>query len=1540
MHGSLPRVHPRLVRLGTLALSVAAALGSLPVDAQELPARFASIDDGALIPYLDADGQRQTFYAPADKIELSLPPAIDLFCSTYVKQGWKCDYLSSRQEKLTDSDGIGSYTRLIATLKITPSDPNRPPVMQESTLDVVMVRSCPSGSLLTDSRGSRTMDNYARESGLGPTVCQRVDDVPTEKALGAPAGSVGLVCPIPTSPLLGNPINPSTLSKIEVVTDIEAPEGSPLSFVRTYQSGAFPLSSNRPSTAVFYPAPANLGARWRHNFDRQLVPRRAYDAANHRYVSTVYLVSEDGREIRFMPAGGGRYSSESDERGNLTVDGAGWAYTMPDGTVERYDGKGYLVSRRDPTGRTLSLAYRDGPQAGSELLVKVTDWQGRALGMDYDGAGRLIKVVGPDGGQVTYGYDEKLASGLNADLVKATYPDGRFVQYLYDEPAMGGTPAHKLTGIVREDGVRYATFRYDQSNRAESTEHGGGLESTRIFSFGGGILSRTTLDGPEESLFFKTIYGVPRIVKRQESFNLQTIDTKTNYLADGRVDTVTDYLGVPTAYRYDASTGMESERLDAQGTPVARTTRTTWHPVFDLPVRIDRGTAWTTFAYDSAGRLIERTEGGVADQEHPTTGESVSRTTRYAYGSDGLLASIDGPAAGTQDTLRITRYATNAPECASSPATCPWRVGDVSRITDAMGLVTDFLAYDGAGRLLKSRDANGVISERSYDTRGRLVSTTVRAQADGAPSAADIVHRVEYNANGLVQKRTDADGVAITTDYDAAHRPTVEVDGQGRRHELTLNGVGLPVKEVLRDEAGAVEKDVTRTFDSRGELTREKSANADRSYVYDANGRLTERKFDVGAEKYTLDALGRVAVLAYAPIHTTITAAFQYGVSDDLLVVTDPKTLPTSYARNGVGGAIRQSSPDTGLTQRTFDEAGRLIRAIDADGRERVIAYDASGRTSTVTYGDGRVERYTYDTASDDCGSNERFAKGHLSSITSPEGSTTYCYDFGGRVSRKVQTIKGIRLPLAYTYTPAGRLASMTLPDRTVIAYQRNAVGDVQSIRRTTASGTADTVADNLRWTSFGALKEWTAGARRVTRSYDTGGRMIAQNDAVADGLSYTLSWNSSDIIKGLTVGSSSGTYYYDPLGHLTSAFAGASFAMYEYDATGNRTKSQVLSGGGMKDTLYTYAPDSHRLMAVGQQPRTYDAAGNTTKMGTREFAYDGSGRMTQVKVNGVAEMNYTYNPQGQQVARYIAGQTTVALYDEAGHWIGDYDAAGQPLRQIVWLGDQPMAALDGNAINDIQADHLGTPRAVVDRSRNKVIWRWNIMGEVFGADAPQEDPDKDGQSYVLDMRFPGQRYDRYTGLFQNGFRDYDPASGRYVQSDPIGLLGGVSTYSYVKASPMNRMDPLGLDDTVCMYNPAMCGIPTKPADSYVSFGIGGWGNFMGGYGGGEAGVDFDSTGTLCVHLQLCTGLVAALPLQGEVGFSGAIGTGPLCSGTQRSYGAFYTGGAGIVGSAQVMGSSSGASVGRGMIGIGGSPEGAAVGAGGLICEAKYWCTR
>ncbi len=159
-------------------------------------------------------------------------------------------------------------------------------------------------------------------------------------------------------------------------------------------------------------------------------------------------------------------------------------------------------------------------------------------------------------------------------------------------------------------------------------------------------------------------------------------------------------------------------------------------------------------------------------------------------------------------------------------------------------------------------------------------------------------------------------------------------------------------------------------------------------------------------------------------------------------------------------------------------------------------------------------------------------------------------------------------------------------------------------------------------------------------------------------------------------------------------------------------------------------------------------------------------------------------------------------MYDEAGRWLGDYDATGATQQQAVWLGDAPVGLLAGagtaQKLHYVQPDHLGTPRAVIDATRNVAIWSWEAKGEAFGNSVPNQDPDLDGTAFVFDMRFPGQRYDAASGLVYNYFRDYDPGTGRYVQSDPIGLEGGVASYEYSRSAPFSYFDLFGLKPGDC----------------------------------------------------------------------------------------------------------------------------------------------
>jgi RHS repeat-associated protein len=110
-----------------------------------------------------------------------------------------------------------------------------------------------------------------------------------------------------------------------------------------------------------------------------------------------------------------------------------------------------------------------------------------------------------------------------------------------------------------------------------------------------------------------------------------------------------------------------------------------------------------------------------------------------------------------------------------------------------------------------------------------------------------------------------------------------------------------------------------------------------------------------------------------------------------------------------------------------------------------------------------------------------------------------------------------------------------------------------------------------------------------------------------------------------------------------------------------------------------------------------------------------------------------------------------------------------------------------------IHPDHLGTPRAITKSTDNTKVWEWK-NDDPFGNNAPDENPNgaNGPTQFKYNLRFPGQYFDEETNTHYNYFRDYDPSTGRYVQSDPIGLGGGLSTYLYANANSLTFIDPSG----------------------------------------------------------------------------------------------------------------------------------------------------
>ena len=268
----------------------------------------------------------------------------------------------------------------------------------------------------------------------------------------------------------------------------------------------------------------------------------------------------------------------------------------------------------------------------------------------------------------------------------------------------------------------------------------------------------------------------------------------------------------------------------------------------------------------------------------------------------------------------------------------------------------------------------------------------------------------------------------------------------------------------------------------------------------------------------------------------------------------------------------------------------------------------------------------------------------------------------------------------------------------------------------------------------------------------------------------------------------------YDSNGRLTSVLTASAGWALTYDASGNRS---ALSLNGSASN-YSIEPASNRLSTISNPARSFSHDSGGHVIGADYTAtYNLAGQLATLTRNGITT-TYSYDASGQRVRKSNGGAagTLIFVHDHQGHLLGEYDAFGRAVREYVWLGDIPVAmvmspATAGEApqIFFIHADHLDTPRLVVDLQGN-TRWRW--LAEPFGSTAPEVDPGGLG-SFTFPLRFPGQYADGESGLFYNGQRYYDPQTGRYHQSDPIGLVGGINTYSYVDSQPTGSVDPNGL---------------------------------------------------------------------------------------------------------------------------------------------------
>ncbi len=809
-------------------------------------------------------------------------------------------------------------------------------------------------------------------------------------------------------------------------------------------------------------------------------------------------------------------------------------------------------------------------------------------------------------------------------------------------------------------------------------------------------------------------------------------------ISNGFVASRTDFDGNVTTYEHDAR-GNETSRIEAHGTLLARTITTAWHPSFHLPTRIAELGRVTTFAYDAKGNLLKKT----------IAAGPLTRVWAYTYDAKGQVLTATDPLG------HVTKHTYDAK-------------GDLATLTDALGHVTKFTGYDADGRLTGVTDPNGLTTKLTYNFRGEPTSRNVGGE----------VTTYTYDRAGQLTKTTRPDGSFLTFTHDAAHRLTGVKDALGNRVAYGRDAASNLTKVQFFDPTGALTRVRSFAYDNANRVAKSIGAAGQATlYARDPNGNPTKVTDPLGhATGYAYDALNRLAQATDPDGGVTAEA---YDPLEHLTAVTDPRGLVTGYSWDGLDDQTAVRSPDSGATTRTFDAAGNVATSTDARRLTTAYTYDALNRPVSAAYADGKVVTWHYDQGSNGIG--------HLTRMTDRSGSTLWTYDRHGRVLTKKQTTVGHTFTTAMSYDAAGRLATLAYPSGAAVTLSYDAAGRIGGLK----SG-ATGLASGVGYLPFGPATGWAQGnGADYSRSFDTDGRIAAIGLGTG---TMTFAYDKASRITGIgETGFAAKNFGYDALDRLTGYTGGAITQTYKYDADGNRTS---LAAGAT--TTYAIDAASNRLDgSTGAAIRTlsYDAAGNTTLdnrvVTMLGYTYDASGRLVTAKT-GAFTTNYLNDGLGERVgragfgAKAIPGGKEAFVYDEAGHLLGEYDGTGKAIEETVWLGSLPVAVLiPGKTPFYIAPDQLGAPHQIANSSRS-TVWHWDH--DPFGNGAPTG-------SLGYNLRFPGQYFDKETGLHQNSFRDYDPSTGRYVQSDPIGLVGGTNTYIYVQAQPTGQTDAAGTGD-------------------------------------------------------------------------------------------------------------------------------------------------
>lgn len=605
-----------------------------------------------------------------------------------------------------------------------------------------------------------------------------------------------------------------------------------------------------------------------------------------------------------------------------------------------------------------------------------------------------------------------------------------------------------------------------------------------------------------------------------------------------------------------------------------------------------------------------------------------------------------------------------------------------------------------------------------------------------------------YDRHGNLLAYTDGNGVVWTMEYGPFDLPVARTDGEGHRWQYRYDKDTLQLTEVINPQGESY------------------------LYVLDNCGRVTEERDWGGVVwRYRYDADG----LCTARVN---------GLEETIL-----------YSRDAAGRLAEVITPE-GKTQYAYDKSGRLTGIFSPDGTSQRTGYDERGRVNVTTQGRRAIE-YHY-----------------------PDEHTVIRCILPPEDERDRHPDESL-LKTTYRYNAAGELTEVILPGDETLTFSRDEAG--REVLRHSNRGFACEQGWNAagqpvsqRAGFFPAEATWGGLVPSLVREYryDSAGNVSGVTSREDYGREtrreYRLDRNGQVTAvtasgTGLGYGEGDESYGYDSCGYLKAQSAGrhriseetdqyagghrlkqAGNTQYDYDAAG-RMVSRTRHRDG-------YRPETERFRWDSRDQLT----GYCSAQGEQwEYRHDASGRRTEKRCDR-KKIRFTYLWDGDSIAE-IREYRDDKLYSVRHLVFNGFELISQQFSRV----RQPHPSVAPQWVtrtNHAVSDLTGRPLMLFN-SEGKTVWRpgqTSLWGLALSLPADTGYPDPRGE---LDpeanpgLLYAGQWQDAESGLCYNRFRYYEPETGMYLVSDPLGLLGGEQTYRYVP-NPLGYIDPLGLAKT------------------------------------------------------------------------------------------------------------------------------------------------